>query len=179
MESLSETEHWRVVGLENFAPADIHVHATREARIKATHGTHDVDTLELVWSVLFEDRRVLHGVFVRARRPVNITGAGIPGCRRVRVIVADLPVSNHNMVRKHASNSFVEAAANGVLGNFEFRPCFVVSGPDFVQSPLAEVKSSGSRIRLEIRSSAVAFDGIAPLWNPPFEFRLRKKSSLW
>src|SRR5215471_5059055 len=70
IESLSETEHWRVIGLENLASADIHVHAARQARIKAAHGAHDVDTLELVGSVLFENRSVLHGVFVRARRPV-------------------------------------------------------------------------------------------------------------
>src|SRR6185503_18595313 len=72
------------------AVAHVHVDAARQARVEAPHRPHDVDALEVVRSVLLEDRHVLHRVLVRPRGAVAVARARVPGRRRVRV-VAILP----------------------------------------------------------------------------------------
>src|SRR5262249_45993543 len=69
----------RVPFLQNFAVPQIHVHATRQARIEASHRAHDVDTLELVSrSVLLKNRRVLYRIFLRSRCSKDVTRVGVP-----------------------------------------------------------------------------------------------------
>src|SRR5579863_5713016 len=69
---LSEWRQRRVNRLDALAFPQIHVHAAWEAGIEAAHRAHDVDALEVLWSVLFVNRRVLHGVLVGTRRPVDV-----------------------------------------------------------------------------------------------------------
>ena len=61
-----------MVCFEHLAFSQIHVHAARQTRIEAANGPHNIDALEFVAPVLFEDRRVLNGIFVRARCPVDV-----------------------------------------------------------------------------------------------------------
>ncbi len=103
-------EHWRVPGFQDLAIAQVHVDAARQARIKAAHRAHDVDAFEFIRPVLLEDRRVLHRIFVRTRSSVNVARVGIPASRRIRMIVGDLAVANHDVMREHAAHRFVEAA---------------------------------------------------------------------
>src|SRR5581483_9263581 len=76
-----------VRGLEDLPAAEVHVDAAGQARVEAADRAHDVDALEVVLGVLLEDRRVLHRVLVRARGPVDVTDAAVPGGGRVRVVV--------------------------------------------------------------------------------------------
>src|SRR5277367_1159007 len=116
------TKHRRVPRLQNLAVAQIHVHAARQARIKAAHGAHDVDALELVRPVLLKDWRVLHRVFVGTRRSINVPRIGVPRRRRIRMVVCDFSIANHYVVRKDPAYRFVEATTNGVLRHGEFIP---------------------------------------------------------
>ena len=126
--------------LQHLAVAQIHVYAARQARIKAAHRAHDVDALEFVRPVLFEDRRILHRIFVRTRRSVDVARIGVPRRRRIRMIVRDLAVANHHVVREHAANRFVEAAADGVFRNFEVGPRLGPAGVQLRQCLLREIQ---------------------------------------
>src|SRR5437879_1885498 len=95
--------------LEYLAAAQIHVHTARQARIETAHRSHNVDSLEVSRSVLFEDRCVLDGILVRTRRAVHVARASVPGSRRVRMVVGDLAVANNHMVRQHTAYRFMEA----------------------------------------------------------------------
>ena len=61
-----------MVRLQDLAIAQVHVHAARQAGIETANRAHDVDALELVGAIFFEDRRVLNRVFVWSRRSVDI-----------------------------------------------------------------------------------------------------------
>src|SRR5262249_12645223 len=90
----------RVRRLEHLATAQVHVYPARQARVEAAHGAHDVDALEVLLGVLLEDRRVLHRVLVRPRRPVDVADAAVPRSGRIRVVVRDLAVPDHHVVRQ-------------------------------------------------------------------------------
>ena len=96
--------------------AQVHVHAAGQARVEAAHRPHDVDALEALGRVLLEDRGVLHRVLVGARRPVAVADAAVPRGRRVRVVVRDLPVPDHHVVRQDAAHRLGEAAATESSG---------------------------------------------------------------
>jgi hypothetical protein len=68
-------------GAENLTIIQMHMDAAGKAGIEAAYGSHDVDALERIVPVLLEDRRILHRIFVRARRAKTISRAGIPGGR--------------------------------------------------------------------------------------------------
>ena len=107
-------------GPESPARAQIHVDAARQAGIEAAHRAHDVDPLEVVRAVLLEDRRVLHRVFVGAGHAVAVAGTGVPAGRRIGMIVGDLAVADHDVMRQHAAHRLVESAADGVLRHLVF-----------------------------------------------------------
>ncbi len=58
--------------------AKVHVNAAGQARIEAANGTHDVDALEVLRSVLFKDRRVLYGILIRSGCAVDIARVRVP-----------------------------------------------------------------------------------------------------
>ena len=113
------SEHRRMSRFQNLSVSQIHVHAARQARIEASHRAHDVDPLESFRPVFFENWRILYGVLVGSRRSVNIARTGVPGCRRIRMIIRDLPIADHNMMRKHAANRFMEPARDRIVRHFE------------------------------------------------------------
>src|SRR5580700_10440571 len=152
-----ETKHGGMMRLQHFAVAQIHVHAARQTRIETPHRTHDINSLELVRTVLLKDRSVLHSVLVWTGSAVDVAWIGIPGGRRIRVVVRDLAFFDHHVVREHATNSFVEAAANGFLRYLEIRPGFGMSGVQFRQRLFHEVQRGASGINLEVGSRPIAF----------------------
>src|SRR5258707_8796433 len=127
------SKHRRMPRLEYFAAAQIHVHTARQAGIEAAHRSHDVDSLEVGGSVLLKDRRVLDGILVRTGRAVDVSGAAVPGSRRIRMIVGDLAVANDDVVEEHAAYSFVETTADRITGDHKFGPSFRVAGAYFIQ----------------------------------------------
>jgi len=52
------------------------MYAAGQAGVEAADGAHDVYALEVVISVLLEDGRVLHSVFVVTERAVDVARAG-------------------------------------------------------------------------------------------------------
>src|SRR5690349_21317005 len=97
----SRAEHRRMTLFDHLAVAEVHVDAARQARIEAAHRAHDVDALEVVLAVLLEDRQALHRVLVRARRAEAVARARVPRRRRIRMVVRDLLVADHQVMRPH------------------------------------------------------------------------------
>ena len=149
---------------QDFAVAEIHVHAAWQAGIEAAHGAHDVDAFEFVsGSILFENRRVLHRVFIRPRSAVDVARIAVPRRRRIRMIVGDLAVANHHVMGQHAAHRFGETAADRIFGNLERLPRLGVAGAHFFQRLFDEIQRSSRRVCLEIGARPVALDGVAPL----------------
>src|ERR1700722_5737064 len=120
------------------------MHAARQTRIEAAYRAHDIDSLEFVRPVLLEDRGILHRVLVRTRSAVNIAGISIPGRRRIRMVICDLALLNYYVMREHAANRFVEAAANRFLRYFELRPGLGVSSVQLRKRLFHEMQSGAS-----------------------------------
>src|SRR5215469_15249609 len=167
------TEHWRVSGFEKLSVPEVHVNAAGKARVEASHRSHDVNAAEVLRAVLFEDRSVLHCVFVWARRAVNVAGICIPRRWRIGMIIGYLAVANDDVMREHAAYCLMKAASDGVVRDLEIAPRFGLPGVQRLQRLFAEVERRRGRVGLEIRPGAVALDGIAPLWNLPLEFDIR------
>src|SRR5471032_3576512 len=98
--------------IDGLAIPDIHMDAARQARIEAAHGPHNVDTLELVRPVLFEDRRVLHGIFIRSGRAVDIARIRIPRGRRIWMVVRYLAALDDQVMRQHTAHRFMKTATD-------------------------------------------------------------------
>jgi hypothetical protein len=49
-----------------------------QTRVEAAHSAHDVDALEVLAAVLFEDLESLRRILVGSRRTVVVPGAGVP-----------------------------------------------------------------------------------------------------
>src|ERR1700730_6607297 len=154
------------------------MHAARQTRIKAPHRPHDVNALEFLRPVFFEDGSVLYRILVRPRSAINIAWIRVPGCRRIGMIVGDLALADHDVMREHAAYRLVEAATNGFFRNLEISPSPCSTGVQLLQRPLRKIESRGSRINLEVRAGSIALDRIAPLGNLPFKFNLRFRGGL-
>src|ERR1700730_2367695 len=158
-----QAKHRRMVGLQRFSIAEIHVHSTRQTRIETAHRPHDVDTLELVGTVILEDRCVLHGVFIGSGRSVDITRVCVPRCRWIRMVVGNFAVANDHVMRKHAADGFVETASDGVLWNFEVRTGFRAALMHFRQCLFCKIQSSAGGVNLEVGARAITLNGVTPL----------------
>src|SRR5262249_33481911 len=93
-----DTKHRGVHGLDCLAVTQIHMHTARQAWVEASHRAHDIDALEIVGAVFLEDRRALYGILVRTRRAVHIARRAVPWCRRIRMIVGDLAIADHQVM---------------------------------------------------------------------------------
>ena len=173
-----DAEHRGVMRLQHLAVAEIHVHAAGQARIEAANGAHDIDSLEFVGAIFLEDRRVLHRILIRSRSAVAIARIGIPGSWRIGVIVGDLVILDHHVMRQDAAHRFVEAAADRFFGNLEVVPGPGAAGVQLCQRLLGKIECGGSGVRLEVSASAIALNGIAPLGNLPLELDLGERSCL-
>src|ERR1700719_1840225 len=116
-----------MVSLQRLTITEIHVHTTRQARVEAPDRSHDVDAFEFVGTVILKDRRVLHRIFIRSGRSVNIAWICVPRGRWIRMVICNFAVTNNYVMREHSANRFVEATSYGVLWHFEVRPGFRIS----------------------------------------------------
>ena len=119
--------------------------------------------LNLSGPVLLEDRRVLDRVFVGAGRAVDVARVGVPRRWRIGMIVGDLALADHDVVRQHAANRLMEAAADRLVGNLEIGPGLGAPGVQLLEGLLHEVIGAGGGVSLEVSSGPVALDGVAPL----------------
>jgi hypothetical protein len=133
-----------MANLDLLAIAQVHVDSAGQAGVEAAYGPHDIDSLEVVRPVFLEDRRVLHRIFVRPRRPEGIARAGIPARGRIGMIIGDFPLANDHVMRQQAAHRFVEAAAQPFLGNLELRPGFGASGVDSFQGPSKKYRAAAA-----------------------------------
>src|SRR5579875_3091873 len=101
--------------------------AAGKAGIETPHRSHDIDALEILRAILFEDRRVLNGVFIRSGRAVAVARAAVPRRWRIGMVVGYLAVTDHDVMRQNAAYGLVEPAADRVIGHFEIRPRFRIA----------------------------------------------------
>src|SRR5271154_3855644 len=160
--------------LQYLAVPQIHVDTARQTRIEAAYSPHNVDSLELIGTVFFEDRRVLHRILVWTRGAVDIARIGVPGRWRIRMVVCDLALLNNHMMREHSANRFVEAAADGLFRHLELSPCFRVASVQLAQRFFHKVQCGAGGVDLEVSAGPIALDGVAPLGNLPLELDLRQ-----
>src|ERR1700723_3745725 len=145
-----------MVSLQRLAITEIHVHATRQARVEATYRSHDVDPFELVWAVVLEDRRVLHRVFIGPGRSVNIAWVRVPRGRRIRMVICNFAVANNYVMREHSAHRLVEATSDGILRHFEVRPGFRIALMQLSQRLFGKIQSGAGSVNLEVSSRTVA-----------------------
>ena len=60
------------------------------------------------------------------------------------MIVGDLAVANHHVMRQHAAHRFVESAANRFLRNLEVVPGLGSAGVQFRQRLFGEMQSAAA-----------------------------------
>src|SRR3984885_114919 len=101
---------------------DIHMYAAGQTGIEAANRAHDIDALEILWAIVFENGCVLHRVLIRAGSSIHIARIRVPWCRRVRMVIRDLAFADDHMMREHPTHRLVEPAADGLLGNLEVTP---------------------------------------------------------
>ena len=133
---------------------------------------HDVHALEVLRAVLLEDRRVLHGVLVRAGGAVDVARVGVPRGRRVGLVVGDLALADDHVVREHAARGLVEADADRLFGDLEVRPALRPPRPDLDQRLLEAVQPDQRRVGLVVGARAVALDRVGLLGHVPLELHL-------
>ena len=94
------------------------------------------------------------------------------------MIVGDLVIADHHVMRQTPRDCFVEAAADGLFRDFEISPGSGASGVQLGKRLLGEVERRRRGIRLEVGASAVALDRVAPLRNLPLELHFRQRHCL-
>src|ERR1700730_13277579 len=159
--------------LEVFSFAQVHMHTAWQTWVKAAHGAHDVDALELIRAILLEDGRVLHGIFIRSGGAIDVAHAAVPGSGRIGMVVSDLAALDDHVVRKRPAHGLVETATDGIPWYREVVPCPGVAGWNPSQRLVHKVQRDSRSIGLEVGAGAVALDGIAPLRNLPLELYRR------
>jgi len=131
-----------MLGLENLSTAEIHVHAAGQARDQSSHGAHNVDTFELIGTVLLEDGSYSapHLSYDRACRKYPADWHSMVSedtDDNWRSCFAD-----HHMMRKNASDCFVKATADGLFRHFEIRPGLGLAGVKLFHRSLRRSKSA-------------------------------------
>src|SRR3984957_20334026 len=150
------------------------MYAAGQAWIEAAHRAHDVDTLEVLRAVVFEDRRVLYRIFVGTRSSIDITRVCVPRRWRIRMVVGNLTFADDDVMGKDSANCLVEAAADCFFRYLEVSPGGSAAGIQFRQCLLDKVESRCCRVRLEVSTSAIPLQRVAPLWDLPFQLGLGK-----
>jgi len=74
------------------------------------------------------------------------------------MIIRDLAVTNHHVMRQHAAHSFMKAASDSLIGHFEIGPCFSVTGVQFSHRLLSKIKRRRCRVSLEISPGSITLD---------------------
>src|SRR5215204_1528596 len=168
----AKTQCRGVTLLDDLAIAHVHVDPAGQARIEAAHGTHDVDALEVVGAVLLEDRHAGHRVLVRARRPEGVGRRPVPRRRRVWMVVCDLAVPDHEVVREDSPDCLVEAASDTLVRHLELLEDLGLAGAHQLEGLLREVDRRRRRVGNEIDPGPIPLDGVGPLGHLPLEVGL-------
>src|SRR5258708_40118689 len=84
--------------LKLFPFTQVHMNATWQTGVKAADRPHNVDALEGVRAIIFEDRRVLHGILVWSGCAIDVTHTTIPWRRRIGMIVGDLSILDDHVM---------------------------------------------------------------------------------
>jgi len=165
-------EKRRMSGLDYLAASHVKMDPTWHARIEASHGPHDINAFEIIPAVLLENGGVCYCVLIRSRCAKPIAWTRIPRGRWIGVIIGDSSPADDHVMTKSSPHSLMKTATDGVIGNFELIPSFQATGVNLLQGLVDEMKRRGRRKGLEIRAGAVAFKGVAPFRDVPFEFAL-------
>src|SRR5947209_5257914 len=113
---------WRENFLKLFPLAQVHMNTAWQTSVKAADCSHDIDALEVLWTVLFEDWCVLHGILVGNWCTIDVSYAAIPRRRGIGMVVSDLAVLDDHVMGKYTAHSFMEATANSLLWHRELAP---------------------------------------------------------
>ena len=93
------------------------------------------------------------------------------------MVIADLPVANHHVVREHTAHGLMEAATDCLQGHLEFGPGPCPSGIHLLERSLDEVQGRRGGIRLEVGPRPVALQCVTPSRDRPLELDLRQRGS--
>ena len=85
------------------------------------------------------------------------------------MVVGDLAFADNDMVRQHPAHRLMESTADRFLRHLEVRPGRSAAGVQLGQRLLNKVQRRSSRIRLEVGTSPIPLQRIAPLRNLPLE----------
>ncbi len=98
-----QAKHRGMVRFQCFAISQVHVNTAGQAGVKTPHRAHDINALELVWSVLLKNGSILYRVFVWTRRAVDVTRIRVPGRGRIWMIIGNFSVreSPHDVRARH------------------------------------------------------------------------------
>src|SRR5581483_8573705 len=154
---------------QHLSVSEIHMNAAGQARVEASDSSHDIDSFEVLRSIFFKNGSVLDRIFIRPRRAVDIARARVPRRRRIWMIIRNFLIADYDVMRQYSSNRFMESTANRLLRYFEIRPGFGSAIPHRVERFLDEIESRRGGIGLEVSSSAIALNRIAPFRDLPFE----------
>src|SRR5580700_9790819 len=138
-----------MMSFKGLAIAQVHMYTAGQAGVEAADSAHNVDTLEFILAVFLEDRRVLHRIFIRSRRAIDIARIGVPRCWRVRMIVGYLAFANDHVMRQYTSNGLVETATDSFLGHLEVVPRPGMAGVDFRERLLHEMQCATGGVHLK------------------------------
>ena len=124
--------------------AQIHMDTARQTWIETAHRAHNVDALERVRAVLFMNRRILHRIFIWARRAVNIARVTVPRSRRPRMVVCDFAVADHHVMRKNATHRLRKAAADCFFRHGERLPRARSAGVELFEGLIEEIEAAAA-----------------------------------
>ena len=118
-------------------------------------------------------------VLVGARGAVRVGRRPVPRRRRVGVVVGDLAVPDHQVVREYPANRLVEAAADRLVGHLELLEDLGLSRAHELQRPVQEVERHRRRVGDEVDAGPVALDGVGPLRHVPHRTASRAWRRSW
>src|SRR3954465_11051562 len=158
--------------LEYLAIAQVHVDSAGQARVEAAHRAHNVDAPEVVGAVLLEDRGARDRVLVWPGRPVIVGGRPVPRRGWVWVVVSDLAVPDHQVMRENPAYRLVKAAADRLVRHFELLEGLGLSRPHELEGLLQEVERRSRRVGYEVDPGPISLYGVGPLRDVPLELCL-------
>src|ERR1041384_4963247 len=132
-----------------------HMYAAWQARIETSHCAHDVDAFEVFLAILLEDLQSLYGIFIRSGGAIRIARTGIPRGGRIGMVVGDLSIADHEVMRKHTSHGLMEAAADGFIRNFEILEGLDIAGIEARHGLLIKENGQGCRVGDEVSTCPV------------------------
>ena len=92
------------------------------------------------------------------------------------MVVADLSLANHHVVREHAAHGLVKSATDGLVGHMELGPGPGPAGINLLERLIHEVEGRRGGVGLEIGPRPVALQGVTPPGNRPLQLDLWQRA---